>query len=141
MSEAIDKQIQIRGQNGETQSALLHIKRLPICEVVCVVGNKECSVKAEDLFECLTKLRMEFESQGMLMECKGCQINVYPSGMCRQMASGMLAYTLNIGRSTSRKDIVNIFDPIDDSSAAITTVNEQKEFYEQWLKSLRQNAR
>ncbi len=90
--------------------------------------------EGEDLFVCLTNIRLELEKKGFLVACNGAREDVYPSGMSRQMSLGSVAYITSLGNPTQRKNLVNIFEPtlVD----KVTSVGAQKEYHEKWLKSL-----
>src|SRR2546421_5691675 len=86
---------------------------------------------ASDVFECLCRLRTNLDREGTRLCCNGARLNVWPSGMARDMGGGSKAYVLQIGRRASIDDLVDIFDsaPIED----IATVAEQRRFTEEWL--------
>ncbi len=99
-------------------------------------GVVEYSCKGEDLFDCLTELRLQnLEKRGSLILCNGARFDVYPSRMSRQMSGGRKAYIMRIGQPSRRTDLVDIFDPVEDFSS-VATVAEQKDFYKKWLNSL-----
>src|SRR5687767_13231094 len=83
-----------------------------------------------DLFECLLAVRVELESQGLLLCCQGARKNVSPSGMTRQMSNGRLAYVLPAKGAVSDDDLVDVFAPaacvdvasIDDQKAEISRI-------------------
>jgi hypothetical protein len=89
--------------------------------------------EAADVFECLCQLRMQLGEDGIRLCCNGARLNVWPSGMARDMGGGFKAYALQMGRKASREDLVDIFDaaPID----TIATVKEQRRFNKEWLSS------
>jgi hypothetical protein len=86
---------------------------------------------ASDVFECLCRLRTELDREGIRLCCNGARLNVWPSGMARDMGGGSKAYVLQIGRRATIDDLVDIFDsaPIED----VATVEEQRRFAEKWL--------
>jgi hypothetical protein len=84
-----------------------------------------------DFFDCFVQLREK--TPNIIYYCKGAKINVYPSSMSRDMGKGLTAYQIIIGKPVNKDDIVKIFD-FDDVN--ITTPKKQKEFYDNWLKSL-----
>ncbi|MBR1281033.1 hypothetical protein JQ597_03165 [Bradyrhizobium sp. AUGA SZCCT0177] len=88
----------------------------------------------EDFFEALKNLRHDLEKTGALLHCFGASENVYPSGMQKSMGPAILAYRMHIGSPALRKDIVNIFDA--DQTVVPSTVEQQKQFHERWIKSL-----
>jgi hypothetical protein len=89
--------------------------------------------EAADVFECLCQLRVQLDKDGIRLCCNGARLNVWPSGMARDMGGGFKAYALQIGRKASREDLVDILDaaPID----TIATLEEQRRFNREWLSS------
>ena len=89
------------------------------------------TAEASDVFECLCRVRTQLDREGIRLCCNGARLNVWPSGMARDMGGGLKAYVLQVGRRASIDDLVDIFDsaPIED----IATVAEQRRFTEKWL--------
>jgi hypothetical protein len=92
----------------------------------------------EDFFEALKRLRLDLEKTGALLHCFGASENVYPSGMQKSMGPAILAYKMRIGSSTSRQDIVNIFEA--DETVVPSTVEQQERFLQRWTDSLRKST-
>lgn len=90
---------------------------------------------ANDFFNCLIDVRLILEKQNLFVLCKGSMKNVNISRMLSQMAHGRKAYTLEMGKSASLENIVDIFDftPIE----SVATVEEQKQFYRDWTQALK----
>ncbi|MBC8954578.1 hypothetical protein [Xenorhabdus sp. PB62.4] len=86
-----------------------------------------------DFFDCFAKLRSERKE--VIFLCKGAKINVYPSGMARDMALGMAAYEFNLGEEVSRENLVGTFD-FEANDVAVSP-NEQREYFHQWVESVR----
>jgi hypothetical protein len=84
-----------------------------------------------DLFECLIDLRRELAKYNCRPLCNGARLDVYPSGMCRDMGSGGIAYVLKLGQPAELDNIVHIFDYAEPES--IASIEEQLNFYESWL--------
>src|ERR1051326_6783373 len=63
-----------------------------------------------DYFGAMVKVRTELELNGLLINCYGSSLNVYPSPMMRSMGDGSKAYKLTMGQPAKSKDIVSIFD-------------------------------
>lgn len=76
-----------------------------------------------DLFESLTALRLQLESDGLMLCVNGARADVFPSGMSRQMAGGRKAYQLVGGRRPDRRDLVDIFDSA--CCDSVVSVDEQ----------------
>lgn len=94
--------------------------------------GRDFFLSKEDTFPffALAKIRLELEKMDMFIMCNASRIDVYPSGMS---AISLMAYELEMGLQA--KKLVNIFDPIEDRSL-LATVEEQKQFRSNWLKSL-----
>ena len=60
---------------------------------------------------------------------------VFPSGMCPDMAAGLRAYRLTLGKHAQQEDLVSIFDAGRGVEPAI--VDEQRAFFRDWLASIR----
>jgi hypothetical protein len=91
--------------------------------------------EGEDLFLCLRELRKSLEEKQCRILCNGSRVDAYPSPMSRQMSGGRKVYILRKGQQTSLEDLVDIFASSDANSAG--TVEEQQEFYLEWLESLK----
>jgi len=91
--------------------------------------------QGSDLFDCLMKCRIYLERKNYLILCNGARIDVYPSGMCRDMSGGRLAYIAKMGISPSKDDLVNIFEQT--SQEYIGTVEQQKEYRAEWVNSIK----
>ncbi|TLG89638.1 hypothetical protein FEM54_21155 [Pseudomonas edaphica] len=90
---------------------------------------------AEDIYQCLAKVRADFPYIKFL--CKGAKINVRPSSMASQMSGGMVAYELTLGKRATREDLVNIFDF--EEHNLTSDPNEQYNFYKKWITSIGAN--
>ena len=87
-----------------------------------------------DLFEALVQLRLALEVQDTFLKLNGSRLDVYPSGMQRDMILGLNAYVMPMPRRTTKYEVVNIFDPAP-RGTTIATVAEQREFRDQWARS------
>lgn len=95
------------------------------------------SLEARDrdgYFSALCQIRRQLEVSGMLLVCYGASLNVYPSGMSASMGSGEKAYRQTLGKAALTADLVVIFDVGPDIVPA--TIDAQREFHQQWIKSL-----
>ncbi|MCC8381117.1 hypothetical protein [Xenorhabdus sp. PB30.3] len=86
-----------------------------------------------DFFACFAKLRKELKD--VIFLCKGAKINVYPSGMARDMALGMAAYEHTLGKEATREDLVGTFD-FEDKDVAVSP-DEQRKCFHQWIESVK----
>ena|ERR1700722_18017718 len=94
----------------------------------------EITGKAFDYFEAMCQIRDQLEVSGWRPVCYGSSRNVYPSGMCRDMGQGLKAYKMQLGQRAALADLVKIFDVGPDVEPS--SVEEQKQFWEEWLRSL-----
>jgi hypothetical protein len=103
------------------------------CLIAIEYRGKRLDGSGIDFFAAFQQVRQQLESEGLIPFCYGASMNVWPSGMCRSMGQGMLGYRLKLGCSTTREDIVRIFDAGPDVVPA--NVAEQRKFFEHWGKS------
>ena len=123
----------IGGEDDETASATC-APRDGQCHLTFRYRGRALEESATDYFEALCRIRGRLEEEKLIPFCYGASLNVYPSGMCRDMSAGMKAYRLTIGKHASPKsDLVGIFEEGPDVIPA--TVARQKEFFDEWLKS------
>jgi hypothetical protein len=107
--------------------------------IEAIFGEKRWTRHASDYFASLALVRRELEAEGWLLSCYGASKNVWPSGMCRDMGGGLLAYRLRMGHVAKQMDLVDIFESGADFEPA--TVDEQEEFAKKWLASRKGDAR
>jgi hypothetical protein len=91
--------------------------------------TEKLSFTEVDVFECLTQLRLELAKYGYKPLCAGARLDVYPSGMARDMGSGLSAQVMSGKPATSWEDVkhVYIFDYCEPDS--IASVEEQFNYY------------
>ncbi len=104
------------------------------CHLRLKLGGRTFEATEWDYFEALCTIRKSLERSGIETLCYGASKTVFPSAMARDMGSGLVAYEIRIGRAAQKEDVVHIFDSGDDFQPA--TVEEQKAFFNAWLKSL-----
>lgn len=97
-------------------------------------NNKEYTKTDENLFNAILSIRKELEKEDFLMNCYGGSKQVYPSSMALSMGYGRKAYKLQLGQPAKTADLVDIFET--DNDVIPATIEEQKTFYENWLKSI-----
>lgn len=86
---------------------------------------------ANDAFGGLADVRRTLEAQGWLLAVAGARRDAYPSGMLRERG-GEQVYLLVRGRPAEQR-----LDTFSDAPPeAVTTVDEQREAYEEWWKSV-----
>jgi hypothetical protein len=104
-----------------------------LCRITFRYRDKMLEADAADYFEAFCKIRAQLESDHLIPFCYGASLNVFPSGMSRDMSAGMTAYRLTLGKRPGRGDLVRIFDEGADVIPA--SVALQKEHFNDWLKS------
>lgn len=85
-----------------------------------------------DLYIAFGALRADLSEIKFL--CNGAKRNVHTSRMSSQMANGLVAYKLTPGRTCETEDLVRIFDYADEEIT--NNIEEQEEFYRNWIASL-----
>lgn len=106
------------------------------CRLALRFENQEIQAAAGDFFAALDKVRLALEPAGIFPLVNGVGKNRYPSGMARDMGSGLKVYRLRMGVHSRLEDLVETFE--DDDLTEPCTVAEQAQFYEEWLKGPRQ---
>ncbi len=91
--------------------------------------------EASDYFEALCRVRQKLAKEYLIPFCYGASLNVFPSGMARDMGAGIKAYKLTMGKNAKMSDLVGIFDEGPDVIPA--TVENQRAYFEDWLKTPR----
>ena len=122
----------IGGEDDESGTLVVDTANA-VCRLKFRYRNQEIESTAPDYFEALCKLRLVLEKECLIPFCYGASLNVYPSGMCRDMGNGLMAYKLQAGKKPTRNDLVRIFEQGHDVIPA--SVANQKEFFSEWLKS------
>jgi hypothetical protein len=105
------------------------------CLLTCRYRDKTISSEATDFFDALVSIRRQLHRDGLMPSCYGASLNVFPSGMARDMARGLAAYKLTPGKHANRADLVEIFD--EGTDVVPTDVDAQEQFYRNWLESPR----
>jgi len=89
------------------------------------------TASAEDAFAALAAVRRRLEPDGWLLAVAGARRDAYPSGMLRELG-GEQVYLLVPGKPAEQR-----LDTFSDAPPeAVTTVDEQREAYEAWWKSV-----
>ncbi|NWA28485.1 hypothetical protein HX866_26685 [Pseudomonas gingeri] len=114
--------------NNKKQTATLLCDTKTTSIKLIINDSIEKTYFAEDFYECLGKIRGEHPDIQFL--CKGSKINVRPSSMSSQMSLGIKAYELTLGKASSPKDLVDIFDY--EENDLTNSREEQEAFYIKW---------
>jgi len=104
-----------------------------ICSARLSCNLQEFGATGEDFFSAFADVRSQLEPFKIRVLCYGACRNVYPSGMLRDMANGLKAYKLSLGKKPDRSDVVGIFDKGPEMD--IGSVDDQRRFYDQWFNS------
>jgi hypothetical protein len=123
----------IGGEDGELATVEANSLGRDKCVVAVTYRNKTIHGEGRDYFEALREVRKLMEPDRLIPFCYGASLNVYPSGMSREMAQGMVAYRMTLGRPTRREDLVRIFDAGPDVIPAF--VAQQSEYFDDWKNS------
>src|SRR5262249_46847005 len=102
------------------------------CQIEFSYRGQTLKATATDFFEAFCEIRLELEKEKLIPFCYGASLNVYPSGMGRDMGAGLQAYKMTMGKHALSKDLVPIFSDGPDVIPAY--VSAQREFFEDWLK-------
>jgi len=105
------------------------------CLLTCRYRDKTISSDSTDFFEALVSIRRQLQADGLAPYCYGASLNVFPSGMARDMGQGLEAYKLTPGKHAKSADLVDIFD--EGTDVAPANVDAQEQFYRDWLGSPR----
>ena len=103
------------------------------CHVKFKFRDSEIEASSSDYSEAFSEVRLKLEQVGLIPFCYGASLNVYPSGMCRDMGAGLSAYRLTAGKAPQRTDLVKIFESGHDVVPA--SVKNQKAYHAEWLQS------
>jgi hypothetical protein len=106
---------------------VLNFKGAQIPEIIC---------HGFDIFDGFCKLRKSLEHRGWQILCNGSLVNAFPFGQSRSMGGGFKLYLLELGVWPTRDNLIKIFDYTE--SQNLGTVDEQFNFYQQWLDSVGQ---
>ena len=106
-----------------------------VCIIRLTCAATVADGEGDDLFDALCRVREQLEQRSLRPRCYGASLNVFRSGMCRDMSDGAVAYKLRLGHHTRSEDMIGISDDGPDVEPA--TVQMQEEFWRAWLNSSR----
>jgi hypothetical protein len=136
MKSKTSRLLEIRNNEGDKMASIIEYyidyNRDCILEFDCSLTGKLIFLES-DFFECLINLRKELDKYNYYPLCNGARVNVYPSGMCRDMGNGLGAYIQIPNKQVSREDLVDIFDFAEPN--LIVSVDEQYNFYKSLIYS------
>src|SRR5690242_5679838 len=80
-----------------------------LCHLTFSYRGRRLDARADDYFEALCQIRLVLDQEKLIPFCYGASLNVYPSGMARDMGSGLKAYRMTMGQHVRSQDLVGIF--------------------------------
>jgi hypothetical protein len=122
----------IGGEDDET-AVLTTEPRDGRCHITFRFRDRVIEASATDYFKAFSQIRLQLEPDGLIPFCYGASLDIFPSGMGRDMGSGLVAYRITIGRTPDT--LVRIFDTGPDVIPA--SVANQKQHFDDWLNSPR----
>jgi len=105
------------------------------CHLEFRYRGKSIEAQAWDYFEAFCQIRLELEKEHLLPFCYGASLNVFPVGLARDMAAGLRAYRLTLGKGSDIDDLVDLFAEGPDVIPA--TVSQQRDFFQEWMRAPR----
>lgn len=121
--------------HGNSEDCLIEYRLThPIEMNASCVPFGRITVSADDLFDALSKVRLEAEKCGYLLLCNGARKDAYPSRMSRQMGRGAKLYAFKHGVQARKEDQIDLLEPA--AYNQVATVVKQRENFEAWLNSL-----
>lgn len=133
-----EKQVEVQLLKGANVSvALLRYGQEAMdCVIHLTYGDRVLTGSARDFFDALCEVRKELEKDDVFLNCYGGSLNVFPSGMGRDMGLGLKPYRMTLGQHAQREDLVGLFETGADVQPA--TVQAQYEYFQAWLSTPRQ---
>ncbi|QDU63729.1 hypothetical protein Pan216_46100 [Planctomycetes bacterium Pan216] len=101
-----------------------------------VFGQRQIRSIGRTFYGAMVAIRQELERDGLRLNCFGASKTVYPVGESLKRNYGRTAYKLSFRQPPRVANRVSIFET--DRTVQPASVEEQKAFYEEWEKSLRQ---
>ena len=105
------------------------------CRLVLTYQAEEFLATSTDFFAALDEIRIQLELRHIFPLVNGVGLARYPSGMARDMGSGLSIYRLRLGERATTDDLLRTFETGDLVEPA--TVKDQRAFYDRWLESLK----
>jgi hypothetical protein len=129
-----DHTVHLIGGGDDETAAITATSVSGHCHVSFRYRDKMLEADSTDYFEAFCKIRRLLESERLIPFCYGASLNVFPSGMCRDMGAGMKAYRLTHGNKPKLGDLVHIFEEGADVIPASVVL--QREYFDEWLESV-----
>jgi hypothetical protein len=115
------------GGNDDEAATFTTIEDGNTCRLICEYRGKALTAESSDFFEALCEIRNELEKERLIPFCYGASLNVFPSGMARDMGAGLKAYKMEIGTPARSAELVEIFNEGADVIPCFVAV--QREFF------------
>ncbi len=101
--------------------------------LVLELNGRSYVAEADDFFAALQVIRDQLDREGLVPHVNGACLDVYPSGMARDMSYGLKAYKLFPGKPWG--DLADIVDTFGTNAISrLVTVAEQNAHFRQWQK-------
>ena len=133
MSEAI--KIHLIGGGEDEEAVFTLIEEGDACRLRCEYRGKSIESVRSDYFQALCDIRERMAEDRLIPFCYGASLNVFPSGMARDMGQGLKAYRLTPGKHAKMSDLVEIFAAGSDIIPAF--VEPQEQFFRDWISTPR----
>jgi hypothetical protein len=122
----------VGGKAGEKLTFTLE-RISAVCRLRCALRGREVVADERDFFDALLSIRrLHLEPEGLIPFCYGSSINAWPSGMARDMGSGLSVYLMEVGRPSAGPP-VSIFDA--GAEVVPSLVKDQEEFAQEWRRA------
>ena len=128
-----DHTVHLIGGEDDEIATLSAAPREGLCHISFHYRGQTIEAAATDYFQAFSQIRVRLEQERLIPFCYGASLDVFPSGMCRDMSAGMKAYRLKPGLKPELSDLVHIFDAGPDVIPAF--VSRQREYFDEWLAS------
>ena len=130
-----DYSINLIGCKDDETATITTEDRGDLCHITFRYWDRVVESVGTDYFEAFCQIRLHLEDVRLIPVCYGASLNVFPSGMGRDMGPGLSAYRCTLGQQAMSVDLVHIFDSGDDVIPA--SVAKQRQYHDEWIRSLR----
>jgi hypothetical protein len=127
--------VHLVGGNDDEAAVFTLFDEDDLCRLRCEYRDRAVESTATDFFQALCDIRSLLAKDGLIPFCYGASLNVYPSGMARDMGQGLRAYKMAVGRHARKEDLVYIF--AEGADVVPASVSAQEQFWHDWLASPR----
>lgn len=137
--------VQAKAKDGSTETAKIEWGSDPRNHSVSrtfvriTLDGRSEEESAFDFYSAFQLARRSFETEGFRFLCYGASLNVWPSGMVRDMGMGRKGYKLREDQDATFDDLVPIFESGDD--VIPSTVEEQCAYANAWYEDAPRRSR